>query len=539
MKKISFKKVFLLVRNNYSINRSLPMILALGICILGAIVGAMPISDLESRYAMRLEAGFATYEEYHMATESIFNEMLGIEGVFSIMFMIVVFALAFFSCISLMGYMRDKSGVDFYHSMSVNRGEIYLAHYVTAFINSAVTVVLSQLLGLFFMDLIAKYPPYSFGEMIVMQLPAIGTAILYLALFLSIAMIAAIISGNVFSTLISYACINFFIPATVLAVAVSGSQLFHSKLLDYLDHKPHIYPYTSPFIRYIFGLDQTYLPFTARSYILVLLGTMALIVLGIWLYGKKKNENSQRPMAFAIFKRPLQYLLAFDMILLGATFFEAITDSLIWCVVGGLIALLFTFIITNAFFDKTFTGVFKKSRHMVFILVVTLIFGAIFVADAFGIYHEVKPNVKNMSYAYVYINYHTSDGYYKNYDFSFENFDEDYYSETVEKLDGNAKKAIIDIYGFIKEIEEGKESQKAVDYYEYEDGRIYEEISVSINFRCEGDFSSYYEYTYLSEVEEGFEMLKSLIDNLIEEYSHNVGYTNPETDQWEHFEVIH
>lgn len=538
MKKISFKKVLLLVRNNYSINRSLPMILALGLCILGAIVGAMPISDLESRYAMRLEAGFTTYEEYHRDVRYLFDEMLGIDGAFSIMFMIVVFALAFFSCIALMGYMRDRSGVDFYHSLSVNRGEIYLAHYITAFINSAVTVILSQALGLFFMDLIAKYPTYSFGEMIVMQLPAIGTALLYLALFLAIAMIAAIISGTIFSTLISYAAINFFVPATVLATAVAGSQLFNSKLLDYLDHKPYIYPYSSPLIRYIFGIDDTYIPFTARSYILVALGTVALIVLGIFLYSKKKNENSQRPVAFSILKRPLQYLLAFDMILLGATFFEAITDSFIWCIVGGLIALLFTFIITNAFFDKTFTGVFKKSRHMAFILIATLILGAVFVADIFGIYRDIKPDVKNMESSYIYFNHNTADMEYTNYDFSFESEMEDYYSDVVNELDGEAKKLIIDAFNLIKEIEEKREKNSA-SVEQYNGREIYNEtLSISLNFRCKDDFSSYYEHIYLSKGEEGFDELMAILNALSEMYSYSIGQNDPETGEWTHEEII-
>ena len=150
MKKINFKKVLLLIKNNYSVNRSLPMILMLAIAILGGIVGAMPISDLESRYAIRLEAGFATYEDYHANVRQLFDEMLGMDGVFSIMYMLVVFALSFFSVIALTGYMREKSGNDFYHSMAVTRGEIYIANYLTAFINTAVTVLLSQVIGLFF-----------------------------------------------------------------------------------------------------------------------------------------------------------------------------------------------------------------------------------------------------------------------------------------------------------------------------------------------------------------------------------------------------
>ncbi len=540
MKKISFKKILLLIRNNYSVNRSLPMILALAIAILGGIVGAMPISDLEARYAMRLEAGFATYEDYHANVRQLFDEMLGMDGVFSIMYMVVVFALAFFSVIALTGYMREKSGNDFYHSMAVTRGEIYIANYLTAFINTAATVLISQVIGLFFLNLLAKYPTYTFGKTLLMQLPALGTALLYLALFIAVAMLAAILSGTIFSTLISFAFINFYIPATVLATAASGNVLFNSSLMDYLDHRPHVYFYSSPYIRYIVGTAGDELPFTVTSFVLLALGTLFMIGLGILCYTKKKNENSSKPIAFSVLKRPLQYLLAFDVILLGATFFEAITDSIIWCFVGGVIALLFTFIFTNAFFDKTFTGVLKKSRHMAYILILTILLGVVFVADVFGMYKEPKIDVKNIESASIYVNINRENGH-SSYDFNFEEEEEDWYSETVESISSESKKDIIDMWNFIKEKEKADVNVGGtVEIYEkYPDTESFlETISVSINVKCKNDFSKFYEHIYIGEGNDGYEELESLIQDLIDSYSHNLWTSSYETGEGENVEVI-
>ena len=517
------KKIFTLIKNNYSINRSIPLILMMGITILMSVIGAMPVSDLESRYAHRLEAGFVTYEEYHEATLNLFDEMLGLDGAFSITLMITVLLLAFVSVLNLTGFMRDKSGIDFYHSVSVNRGEIYLAHYLTALINGAVTIILSQMLGLFFMSLIAKYPPYSFGEMLVMQIPTALTALLFLALFIALAMLSAIVSGTVFSTLVSYAFINFFIPATVLAVSVSGSVLFNSSLEDYLTHRPFAYIYTSPFIRYIFGVSEELFPFTLTSYILLALGTVAVVLLGIWLYGKKKNENSVYPFTFSFMKRPFQYLIAFDMILLGSTFFEAITSSLSWGVIGGLIALLFTFILTNAFFDKSFSGVFRRSRHMAFILIATILFGIVFVADAFGIYKEPSPSFRNIENAYVYVHMNTETAEY-NYDFSFESEEKDWFGATVEKVDGEVKKDIEELYSFVKEKREERYVVSSSEYVveKLPDTAPDESISISINFRCKNDFSGYYTHLNTSYGDLDYEETKKLAEKLIEKYSHNV-----------------
>lgn len=539
MKNISFKKIRLIIRNNYSINRSIPLILALGICILGAIVGAMPISDLEARFSNRITAGFATFEDYHFSIRDLYDDMLGIDGAFSVMFMIITFALAFFSVIALTGYMREKSGTDFYHSVSVNRGEIYLAHYLTALINGVVTITLSQLLGLFFMNLIAKNPPLSFFEMLLAQAPVLLTSFVYLALFTAIAMLSATVSGTVFSTVVSFAFINFYAPATIFAVSLSGGQLFDTRLMNYLDHKPHAYLYSSPFIRYCYGtMGGDDLPFTALTFILMIIGALLLLLLGIYLYSRKKNENSQKPIAFSVLKRPLQYLIAFDAILLGATFFETITNSLAWCIIGGAVALLFTFIISNAFLDKSFAGVFKGSRHMIYIMIATLVAGTVFVADAFGIYKEPVPDVKNMEFASIYISYDGKDGN-ESYDFYFD--EETEYRDTTAVLDDNAKKMLEDVYHSLSDLSEERRRANSMTTTVYEADKYYEEfseyISISMNFKCKNDFSSYYVHFSANAGERGFDELREIIYRLTSNATHYKSFRN-NSGEWFREETV-
>ncbi len=541
MKKINFKKIFLIFKNNYSINRSLPLILLLGMAILGSIVGAMPVSDLEMRYANRLEIGFATYEDYHLATKNLFDEMLGVDGVFSIMLFVAMFVLAFLSVISLSSFMRDKSGTDFYHSLSVNRKETYLAHYITAFLNASVTLILSQFLAIFFMSLISKYPTYSLGEMIVMQLPVLLTVLLYLALFIAIAMLSVIVSGTLFSNFLAYIFFNFFMAGTILCVSIAGGQLFSTNLVDYLSHKPYPYLYTSPFVRYFYGAEGS-MPFTVWSYILLILGTVLVVLLGIFLYNLKKNENSQKPVAFSLFKRPLQYLIAFDAILLGATFFEAITNSPIWCFVGGVLALLFTFIFSNAFFDKTFTLVFKGSRHMLYIALATVVLGAIFVADIFGIYKEVKPDVTAIRSADLYITYDDGENNHFNYDFYFVDEENEYMQEEII-LTPKIKKDLADFYSKILELrsERDKFYSSEREVIVYEDTKPTEKplgyISISFNFSCEKDFSNYYCHLYAEEGEAWYDELKALTDSFISHYSHRL-YHYDENGMYEENTVI-
>lgn len=516
MKKISARKVGLLIRNNYVINRSIPLILFIVVFALSCIIGAMPVSDVETRYDNSFMMNINTYESYVNSMTQTYGDLIGIDSVFSIFFITVAMTMSFLVPLALNSFMRDRSGNDFYHSLAVTRGEIFLANYITSFVNTGVTIVLSQFSGLLLMNIIADYKPMSLAEVILEQLPVIGTILIFTALFTAVAMIATIGAGSVFASIINYACINFYVPATILAVAVSGNVLFSSSLMDWLDHFPHAYAYTSPYIAYILHAGYDMMRLTPWGYIAIAVATVALIIFGIWLYSVKKNENAQKPLPFSKMVRPLQYLICFDAILLGATFFEIITNSFIWLIIGGLLALFFSFIIFNAFAGKSFHGIFKRSRHMAFILIATLIVGSIFVADILGIYKEPIPDKDNINYAYL----HVSFGYDNREEWLSYEFDEqieDYNREYAIEITEEAKKDLAKIWELLNKNDSGR--------YYTDDKNEY--ISVSMGIRCDNDFSSYHAYTYVDSVNPDFEEIKTLLESFEDKYKtmdKNVSY---------------
>ena len=507
MKKLNLRKTGIIIRNNYITNRSLPLILFAVVLAIGCIIGAMPISGVETDYAHSYAMTYNTYENYVYNMTRTYDDLIGFEGVFSYFFIFVAITLPLLSALSLNGFMRDKSGNDFYHSLSVTRNEIFLANYITALINSAVTVIVSQLSGIFLMNMIANYKPLSLGELLLEQLPVVGTLLLFIALFTAIAMISVTAAGTVFAGIVNYTFINFYIPATILAVAISGLQLFSTNLESYLGHFPHVFAYTSPLIRYIFGcMDDNSIAFTPLTYILLAVVTILLVIAGMWLYSVKKNENSFKPLPFTQMTRPMQYLLTFDAILLGGTFFEAITSSAIWLVVGVLLALFFSFIAFNAFANKSFNGVFKNARHMAFILIMTLIIGAVFVADIFHIYKEPLLNPDKIVSAYLHASYRYTDrDQYYNYDFV-EELDEGYKYGT--EVNEEIREDLARLYKLAVEHDE----QYRNDYYSDES------ISVSFGIGCKNDFQRYHYYTDIEKGSKQWEEVKAILDKFAEKY---------------------
>ena len=521
MKKIKLSKVSLLIKNNYAINKSVPLILFAILLTLGCIVGVMPISNVESHYANSL---LGTYQRdyYINAMTNAYNNLIGFDGAFSLLYLITGFIFAIVSALSLNSFMREKSGNDFYHSLSVTRAEIYLANLVTAFINSAAAVCISQTVSLILMNFFAGYKPMSLIELFAAQLPVVLTLLLYIAVFIAIAMIATIVTGTNFSAISGYIAIIFYIPATVFAVSIAGNVIFETGLMDYLEHFPYIYAYTSPFIRYTYGAPGD-IPFTPLTYILTFLALAGLIILGMWLYSQKKNENAGKPLVFKKSARPIQYLVTFDAILFGATVFELFTYSLIWGIIGGLVTLFFAFIAFNAFQNKSFNNVLAGARHMGYILLVTLAAGVIFVADAFGIYTEPAPVTENIEFAYVNISLRTEEKE-EWYSLNFTPTGKEAYDSV--KIDDEARELLSHVWSAVKANEYG---------YTAENGKIsfvekaYDTVTVSIGIDCKGDFARYHANCY-SESNE----LISLIEKLLAypQKSHETYYFTEEDSKY-------
>ena len=525
MKKIKLSKISLLVKNNYAINKSVPLILFAVLFTLSCIVGVMPVSNAESNYTY---GNFDMHhnEYYIKEMTNVYESLTGFDGGFSLLYLICGFLFAIVSVLSLNSFMRNKSGSDFYHSMSVNRGEIYLANFFTAFVNSAAAVCISQSVALIMMNFFAGYKPMSLFELFAVQLPVILTLLLYIAIFIAIAMIATTVTGTNFAAILGYIAIIFYIPATICAVSVAGDCLYNSSLMDYLEHFPHIYAYSSPFIRYAFGASDG-IPFTALTYVLTILALAGLVILGMWIYSKKKNENSEKPIVFKKSIRPIQYLITFDAILFGATLFELFTFSVAWSIIGGLLALFFSFIAFNAFQSKSFNNVFEGAKHMVYILIVTVVAGVIFVFDAFGIYSEPVPVTEDMEFAYVNISLRTEE----KEDWISLNFtptgEETY--ETV-KLDDEAKKLISDIWDEVNKASYSYESQgNAIELSKSFVSGFYDTVSVTIGIDCAGDFARYHAHCY-SDSEE----LITLVEKLLEypQKAHEVYYYGQEGSKY-------
>lgn len=515
MKMPNVKKVFTLIKHNYVINRTIPILLFVLIFVIGCSIASIAVSDVESMrsYYTTIREDYIFYTERMTET---YDDLLGRSSVFEALFFFTSFVAAILSAASLTGFMRSKSGVDFYHSLAVNRTEMFLAHYITAFVNIAFSLIATQTVAIFMINFIATFKPMSLGQMFLAQIPVMASVLIFLALFLALAMIACVCAGNVFTALLNYVCINFYVPATILAVAVAGDYLFNSSLNEYLSHHPAAYAFTSPFLRYTFSSSGYYTIGTA-GYVVAVLITLALIVFGIWLFSVRKNENSHRAFPFKQTVRPLQYMITFDATLLGATFFNAISSSVIWGFIGMLLAIFFSFIIFNAVADSSFTGVFKRSWHMAIMLGVVLIIGTVFVADLFGIYKEPMPDLDKIESANIHVTRQYTDREEGVSIYLEKDMDNEYNREYADPITDENRKLVKKLYVLVAAAR--RENEEDAYYYSYEKSREEDSISVSMNINCESDFSGYHKYCYISETSPYWDEINEIVNKLIESSS--------------------
>jgi hypothetical protein len=402
MNNFSFKRVMTTVKNNFRINKSIPLLIFIVIAILMFLSTTLPVSSAEDSY---LPAA-VNYERYSWYLESIrecWETIVGIMGIQAVCGVIAAIGTALLCSITLTAYSRDKKGSDFWNSQPVTRREHLTANLISSFLYFFVSIVPTWYLSLGLAHIFTSVPPMTLGEIFAAQTPPLLFLLLFYMAVVSVGFLSATVAGSVMSVLVFFATFLGY-PAlmTVFAGYVSDS-VFNTPLQEILEHNYTLFAYSSPVLRYFFGVNGTY-ALGVKDYILYALFTVAIIALLFVIVNKRRNENAQNAVVFPILRYPLQYLWTFFFTLFASWFLYMIIWSPVWFVVGAVIGLLLSFIILNMIFERSFTGFFKKPKHLIICSVSFIIFTLIFVADVFGIYKEPTPDFDDIIKVSVYYN---------------------------------------------------------------------------------------------------------------------------------------
>ena len=475
MSDFSFKRVGVAVKNNFSINKSIPVLLIIIFAISIFCTLLIPLSSIEDGFVNR--AVNPELNSYYLQSIKDWWEMIvGVGGVQCIVGVVMAIISAVVSIISITARWRDKKSADFWSSQSTSRREFVLADVITSVIWFLVAMVPTWYLSLVMAHAFTTTAPIGLFEVLLCQTPVLLFLILFYLSVMTTAYLAFTLAGSVLSGLVFFGTILGY-PALVWAfTSMVSSTAFHTELVSIIEHDYAFFAYSSPVLRYFFSLSATY-PLGAVDYLLFALWTAAMALILYLIVNKRPAEHLQESVVFPILRYPLQHLWMFFATLFCSWFFYMLTSSPLWFAMGAIIGILVSFIGMNMIFQRSANAIFKNASHLLISGGVFVAVCLVFVADVFSIYKEPKPEFDKIYDFSVYMHtqeYEEDCEHNTHWEVSFEP------SQNEPEVDGKDRKLLLELWNIIEEADEREPLNANAKKYH-----------VSMTFWCEGDPSSW------------------------------------------------
>ncbi len=528
MNKFSFARVWTTVKNNFKINKSIPVLILIITAIILFLSTTLPVSSVENSYPVIDNINYERYSWYLESIKDCWDVILGINGIQTTCAVILAIGSAFLCAVSLTAFSRDRRGTDFWNSQSLTRQEHLTANLISGFLYYTAALIPTWFLSLFIAHVFTTVPPYSFGEIFIKSLPPLLFVLLFYACILAVAFLAVTVAGTVMSSIVIFGTLLGY-PAlmTVFAGFVS-EDVFSTHLSDILSHNFMFYAYSSPVLRFFFSFYDAIYSIGTLDILLYVFCTAAIVALLFFLVKIKKSELSQEAVVFPILRYPLQYLWTFFFTLFISWFLYAVNRSALWFVIGAVIGLIVSFMVLNMIFEKSFSGIFKKSSHLLISGAVFIVLLLVFVADIFSMYKQPTPDLDEI----VNFNVNVNSDRVREDDRTEWSWRDIYYDEKTDgEIGERDREALAYVYNYLAET--------GYNYKSESEGRVW--YSVSITFWCENDPSpwrahaSFYDpdSEFLSVIEYLSERFSGYVDTNTEEVKVKVDYSEKDADFYE------
>ncbi|MGL5435766.1 MAG: DUF6449 domain-containing protein [Lachnospiraceae bacterium] len=294
------------------------------------------------------------------------------------------------------GYLNSKSRVDFYHSLPIRRGKLYLVNYIAGILIFAIPYALMLLAG------IAVAVVYGGSSYSLYPEAAIGYILnmLYYTLMYSVVIIAVMMTGNRIIAYLGAMVFNFIAPIAAAVIVEYFPTFFDTWYYGYGSRATE-YWRISAITEYINqagnyrsdGLEIAPL-------LLAVLVTAALGVLGWVLYRRRPSEAAGRAMTFDCTKPVIRIIIVMVTTLSFALFLWAVNSSIGWAIFGILSGGIISHCVIEIIYHFEFKKLFSHKWQLGGCLLASLLFFCVFRFDWLG-FDSYLPKASQISNAAV------------------------------------------------------------------------------------------------------------------------------------------
>lgn len=255
--------------------------------------------------------------------------------------MVVVAGAAILYGLASFFYLYSGEKTDFYHSLPWKREVLFLVSLVSSLVSFLVPYLIAT--GITY--LIGILNGGNSTKVLPTMAIAIGVNVLYFLVFYAAAVLAVMLTGNLFTGVLGFAGIMSY--GIIIKFAYSGlNSRFFDTLSTYSSGMQE--NFLSPFLAYrrmIYTGDEKILQYGVLYGVIVL---AVLLALDLWLYKIRPSESYHKAIAFQKLEPVIKVACVIPIAVLAALFFSGgMSNHFVWFVAGTIVVAL----VLSAAFD--------------------------------------------------------------------------------------------------------------------------------------------------------------------------------------------
>lgn len=291
----------------------------------------------------------------------------------------VIIALSVFGVVtscSRFAYLKNKVSIDFYHSLPVKRGQLFLTQLAV----SAVAVAIPYLINILITVIIFATNSLMTEALAIELLIMSAEAIVYSIMFFSLSTLIGMISG-LSAVQLTLTCVAAFIIPAIYLATLGFIAIFNESMWFEFYVGTTFFERTSPALRLI--LNNNPLSFFEAGVFLFIAAVMLVIAYAVYM--RRKSERAGTPIVFPVLGEVIKYVLVYLGMLGFGLFFYFAMESTFWCIFGMICGTLLVFMLTNTILEKTARSMFKGTKGLAVFASVAAVCFILIVSNAFGI----------------------------------------------------------------------------------------------------------------------------------------------------------
>ena len=314
----------------------------------------------------------------------------------------IIILLSLIMAVTSFSYLHSRQKVDFYHSIPVNRKNLFWANYF----NGIFIVVATYAINLIFSFGVAAVNGILTSEIAGAGIKGFCLFMLHYLLLYTVTVVAMMLTGNILVGILGTLVFEFYGSSVFAVLELCYQHFFDTSYSGSRSFFTLMFNKTSPLFLFVSNVEAMKpgksLDGVALRIAVVCVITVILALLSFWLYKKRGSEAAGKAMAFQISMPIIRIPIVILASLSGSLFFWLVHSTLGWAVFGLICGLLLSHCAIEIICHFDFRKLFCNWKQMILCGVLAAAVFSSFRYDIFGYdrYVPAKDSIRHVGISF-------------------------------------------------------------------------------------------------------------------------------------------